>query len=63
LTLNYKSQRLEQIYKPDLICYDPIILELKAVKGTQSTGEQLPDGNKLEIRITDQLRQSPQSTN
>jgi GxxExxY protein len=32
LTLNYKSQRLEQTYKPDLICYDPIILELKAVK-------------------------------
>jgi len=32
LTLNYKSQRLEQTYKPDLICYDQIILELKAVK-------------------------------
>ena len=30
---------------------------------TQSTGDQLPEGNKLEIRITDQLRQSPQSTN
>ena len=32
LTHNYKSQRLEQTYKPDLICYDQIILELKAVK-------------------------------
>jgi len=32
LTLNYKSQRLEQTYKQDLICYDQIILELKAVK-------------------------------
>ena len=32
LTLNYKSQRLQQTYKPDLICYDQIILELKAVK-------------------------------
>lgn len=32
LTLNYKGQRLQQTYKPDLICYDRIILELKAVK-------------------------------
>ena len=32
LMLNYKGQRLQQIYKPDLICYDQIILELKAVK-------------------------------
>ena len=32
LTLNYKGQRLQQTYKPDLICYDQIILEIKAVK-------------------------------
>ena len=32
LMLNYKGQRLQQTYKPDLICYDQIILELKAVK-------------------------------
>ena len=32
LTLSYKGQRLQQTYKPDLICYDQIILELKAVK-------------------------------
>jgi len=32
LTLNYKGQRLQQTYKPDLICYQQIILELKAVK-------------------------------
>jgi len=32
LTLIYKGQRLQQTYKPDLICYDQIILELKAVK-------------------------------
>ncbi|MCE7913973.1 MAG: GxxExxY protein [Nitrosomonas sp. PRO4] len=32
LILNYKEQRLQQTYKPDLICYDQIILELKAVK-------------------------------
>jgi GxxExxY protein len=32
LALNYKGQRLQQTYKPDLICYDQIILELKAVK-------------------------------
>ena len=30
--LNYKGERLLQIYKPDLICYDKIIIEIKAVK-------------------------------
>lgn len=32
LTLRYKGERLKQIYKPDFICYEQIILELKAVK-------------------------------
>ncbi|MBC2711380.1 MAG: GxxExxY protein [Desulfosarcina sp.] len=30
--LIYKGETLEQTYKPDLICYGSIILELKAVK-------------------------------
>ena len=30
--LIYKGETLEQIYKPDLICYGSIIVELKAVK-------------------------------
>ncbi|MCG8553559.1 MAG: GxxExxY protein [Desulfobacterales bacterium] len=32
LTLNYKGKQLRQTYKPDLICYEAIIVELKAVK-------------------------------
>jgi len=32
LRLKYKGSVLQQIYKPDFICYDLIILELKAVK-------------------------------
>lgn len=32
LQLRYKGELLEQSYKPDLICYEQIILELKAVK-------------------------------
>ena len=32
LYLTYKGIPLKQTYKPDLICYDKIILELKAVK-------------------------------
>jgi GxxExxY protein len=32
LQLSYKGVRLSQIYKPDFICYDKIIVELKAVK-------------------------------
>ncbi len=32
LTLEYKGEPLIQKYKPDFICYDKIIVELKAVK-------------------------------
>lgn len=32
LILFYKGERLSQTYKPDFICYDKIIVELKAVK-------------------------------
>ena len=31
ILLTYKGDKLEQRYKPDLICYDKIIVELKAV--------------------------------
>lgn len=36
LNLSYKGQLLEQTYKPDIICYGRIILELKAVKAIAS---------------------------
>lgn len=32
LALSYKGAALRQVYKPDLICYGQIILELKAVR-------------------------------
>lgn len=32
LKLGYKGKPLEQTYKPDFVCYDAIIVELKAVK-------------------------------
>ncbi|MGB0371152.1 MAG: GxxExxY protein [Opitutales bacterium] len=32
LQLDYKGQRLRQTYKPDFVCYDSIIVELKALK-------------------------------
>ena len=32
LVLHYKGDRLAQIYKPDFICFDQIIVELKTVK-------------------------------
>jgi len=34
LKLEYKGEPLYQIYKPDLICYDSIIVELKAISAT-----------------------------
>ena len=32
LALYYKGQRLDKTYEPDLLCFDSIIVELKAVK-------------------------------
>ena len=32
LTLDYKGEALKQRYSPDFICYEKIILEIKAVK-------------------------------
>jgi GxxExxY protein len=32
LDLTYKGEKLIQVYRPDFICYDKIIVELKAVK-------------------------------
>ncbi len=32
LTLSYKGALLKQIYKPDFICFEKIIIELKAVR-------------------------------
>jgi GxxExxY protein len=32
LLLNYKGESLVQTYRPDFICYDQIIVEIKAVK-------------------------------
>jgi GxxExxY protein len=33
LALNYKGRPLRSKFKPDFICYDKIVLELKAVSG------------------------------
>ena len=32
ITINYKGNRLRQTYRADIICFDKVILELKAVK-------------------------------
>lgn len=34
LSISYKGEKLTQTYRPDFICYDRIIVELKAVKET-----------------------------
>lgn len=36
LHLSYKGERLEQVYKPDFICYGQVILEIKAVREIHS---------------------------
>ena len=32
LTISYKGQELKQKYRADIVCYDKVVLELKAVK-------------------------------
>ncbi len=36
LSLNYKGARLQQTYKPDFICHEGIILEIKACQDISS---------------------------
>lgn len=37
LSLSYKGEKLNQVYKPDFLCFDNIIIELKALSNV--TGE------------------------
>ena len=39
LMLSYKGQKLQQTYKPDFICYDKIIVEIKAVSALSPAHE------------------------
>lgn len=32
LTLHYKGETLDQTYSPDFVCYEHIVVEIKAVK-------------------------------
>ena len=32
LELEYKGEKLDQVFKPDFMCFDKIIIEIKAVK-------------------------------
>src|SRR5690242_13395399 len=59
LLIRYKGRPLKQNYKPDFVCYDKIIIELKSL--TQLTdrhraGLQLPEGHRHAARPTHQLR-------
>jgi GxxExxY protein len=42
LTLSYKGQKLKHTYEPDFICYDKIIMEIKAV-------DQLADEHRAQL--------------
>ncbi len=42
LELRYKGHKLEAIYKPDFICFESIIVEIKAIK-------QLTDNDRAQV--------------
>jgi len=60
LSLVYKGERLQQIYRPDFVCFGKIIVEIKAAKGacagTQGAIIELPEGHGMAIGTTGQLR-------
>lgn len=39
LTINYKGQAIRHTYKPDFVCYECIIVELKAVQSLNAQHE------------------------
>jgi GxxExxY protein len=39
LKIKYKGRQLDKVYQPDLICYDTIIVELKAISILSGTEE------------------------
>ena len=44
----YKGKALKKTYQPDFICYDEVIVEIKAISGlsgTEGTTHQLPESN------------------
>ena len=53
LELSYKGDILEHIFKPDFICYDKIILELKSVKrlGPEHVSQVLNYLNASNLRL------------
>jgi GxxExxY protein len=65
LALRYKGVTWKQIYIPDFICWEKIILEVKAVKELapehRAQGPQLPARNRLQARPPGRLRPLPQS--
>ena len=57
LELEYKGQKLKSVYQPNFICYDEIIVEIKAVKGltegdrTQTQNFIKSTGHRLAILV------------
>ena len=53
LTLTYKGEPLRQLFKPDLICFNSIIIELKALSAlnTQHTSQILNYLKATELRL------------
>ena len=52
LKLSYKGDPLSQRYVPDFLCYEKIIVEIKAVK-------KLTDGHRAQTWIPHELRTPP----
>src|SRR5262249_8377567 len=64
LAIRYKGHRLKQDYFPDFICFDKIILEIKAMSGpgrrASRPGPQLPEGDRLPAGPAGESRPLPQ---
>ena len=64
LQLTYKGEPLQQTYRPDLICYGQIIVELKAVKDIAPEHKaQVINSNRYETRFARKLWNISESNN
>ena len=65
LKLSYKGRLLKQVYEPDFVCWEKIVVELKAVKAFddvhRASGPQLLEGHGLQTWFTCELRPPPES--
>jgi GxxExxY protein len=63
LPLAYKQRRLTKIFQPDFVCFEAVVVEIKAASTLTDMhpcpSPQLPESDRLPLRHPRQLQQPP----